>query len=267
VDRSLAGRLRSLKAKLAGMLPWQLKRLLSPITEEARAIGAEQENLSPIVWDRTDALVLTQNPVAEVWLNLAERSPRGRVPPERREALEEELRDFLLGVTAADSGRPVVEQVLRREDCVHGPWSHHVADLLVAFDQSEPCEEVLARGRDGTTIHVDSTSPGTSEVQFCGHHEPWGFIAAHGPDIARGIEDVECHVRDLMPTLAYLLTGEVPEGLDGKLIESLIAPESLQARPPVEGPPVPPPEGDDEYTYTEAERADVEQRLRDLGYL
>lgn len=266
-DRSLPGRLRRLKSVIAGLLPWQLKRLLAPITEQARAAGAEKENLAPIVWEETDALVLVPNPATEIWLNLARRSPRGRVHPEDEGALEAELIEVIGGATNGLTGERAVRTVMRRDECVHGPWSHHVADLLAIFEQDGPCEELIAHAVDGTEVRVTTGSPGACTVPFAGHHEPWGFVAAHGPRIARGVADVECDVSDLMPTLAYILSGRVPQGLDGRLIEEMIDPEALRGRPPESGPPVPPPREDEGYEYTEAERAEVEGRLKDLGYL
>ncbi len=91
------------------------------------------------------------------------------------------------------------------------------------------------------------------------------MVALPGPrrppasTIAAGIEDVA-------PTVLYLMGEQVPLDLEGRVLEEAVSPETLQQSPPSYGEAEMVEVGRAE-SYSPGEAAEVESRLRDLGYL
>jgi hypothetical protein len=86
-----------------------------------------------------------------------------------------------------------------------------------------------------------------------------GPAAASKGSIAAGIEDIA-------PTALYLMGEAVPLELEGRVLEEAISPELLEERPPLWGDAAAVEVGRAE-SYSPGEAAEVEGRLRDLGYL
>jgi hypothetical protein len=71
---------------------------------------------------------------------------------------------------------------------------------------------------------------------------------------------------DIAPTALYLLGLPIPEDLEARLLEEVLEPEMLRERAPSAGPPLPAREAA-EAALSAEDRAKVEERLRELGYL
>ena len=260
---------RKIKSAIAQRIPWQVRRLIDPISHERREAGARKYMTQVIDWERTRAFtVVPGGGVGELWLNTKERSPRGEVSEADREALVEELSSALLSVRDARTGEPQVDRIVRREDVVSGPHADLAPDLLIMFREDQDCVAVEIERPDGQTVRLDRSSTGAWGIEHYGYHQHDGLLIAAGPDIRTGDQPVRCDITDLAPTLAYLLGCAIPEGLDGTLVEGIIKPSLLEERPPVGGPPLPPPAwSQDRADYSDEDQAKVEKRLKDLGYI
>ena len=96
-----------------------------------------------------------------------------------------------------------------------------------------------------------------------------GILVAKGPQIRRNAEIENARLIDFAPTLLYLLAQPVPRDMDGKVLDGLFKPEFLRSHPV---------RYDDEKEefqiprrrtgeYSHEEAAQVEERLRALGYI
>jgi hypothetical protein len=92
--------------------------------------------------------------------------------------------------------------------------------------------------------------------------------SSHGPPFKRGAEIAGARLIDFAPTLLYLLGQPVPRDMDGKVLSDLFQPEYLQSHPiryDNEEEDFQAPESRGEYSKEEA--AQVEERLKALGYI
>ena len=187
---------------------------------------------------------LPQNP--GIWINLRGRDPHGIVEPGGEyEDLRDEIIERLGAFCDPQSGRPLVDRVVKREDAVPGPYADRAPDLLV-----EPSSwggyKLLAApsaGRRGRLVRRLASSEliGSKGVGVSGIHRPQGILVAAGPATQTGAGPEGMHLVDVFPLAASLLGLEVSNDTD-----------NTESHKPV---------------YTPEEEAIVRKRLQGLGYL
>ena len=243
---------------------WRLRRRLAKrLPANLRKRWDTVENVF-VNWSRSYAWCdAMETRSAALWLNVEGRQPQGRIRPGAEyERLREEIRQGLAELR--DDGRPVFEQVARREDVYHGPMTELAPDLLLYANPTHglrfngPRPELRARA-----TFVDFIDYG-----FTGAHEPAGIYIVAGPDIAAlGRQDTK-PIESLAPTILSLLGLPIPDGMDAGPLLDFLTPEA-RARTDVRYvPDVAPTEGGEDDAYgSEGDRAQVEARLRALGYV
>lgn len=95
-----------------------------------------------------------------------------------------------------------------------------------------------------------------------------GILVAAGPHVRKAEEIAKARIIDLAPTILHLMGLPVPKDMDGRVLTELFTP-AFQKRHPVtfdEG------ESKEEgrlerSVYSPKEEAEIEERLRGLGYL
>ena len=108
-------------------------------------------------------------------------------------------------------------------------------------------------------IH-DRLDPELSEnYGFSGHHGPIGVLSAAGPAVAHGRLESPSIV-DLAPTILALLGVDAGEQLDGSVLPLFTPADELVAATTGERPVA------EESVYSENEEAEIQERLRALGY-
>jgi predicted AlkP superfamily phosphohydrolase/phosphomutase len=131
------------------------------------------------------------------------------------DALFASLRDDLLALRNLDTGRPVVEDVVRTADRCEGAHLATLPDFFVLWRRDDPIERV--------------GSPKVGEVVYrhrgnrTGDHRPESLFLARGRGIAAGRVD-GVSILDFAPTLAAL-SGVELEQADGTPIRVLCEPE------------------------------------------
>jgi predicted AlkP superfamily phosphohydrolase/phosphomutase len=151
------------------------------------------------------------------------------------------------------SGRALFERVIPREEAAHGPYAAQGADLHVVLDGYNAIAFPLfaADGRVVTRqIRGDS-----------GCHRLHGVLIAAGPDVAPGAAVAGARLIDLAPPSLHLFGLPVPADMDGRVLTELLSGAQAVAVA-----------GAGEYRgrqedFSAEEQAEVEARLRDLGYL
>ncbi len=219
-----------------------------------------------IDWKRTRAYA--QGNYGQVFLNLRGRQPDGPVEPgEEAEALLEEVSGKLLALRGEKSGEPLVRAARRPDELYRGPWTSLAPDLVV--EMRDPRHHTLGL--------FDFTSHRLVQRAFSmsGDHVPEGVLFAAGPAIGPGATPRGAHLADMAPTILHLLGIPVPQDMDGRVLEEVLAPgwnrapiherafTSIAGADPPRATRREPPAS----PLSEEEEAEVRRRLQDLGYL
>jgi predicted AlkP superfamily phosphohydrolase/phosphomutase len=208
-------------------------------------------------WDKTRAFALGH--IGQIYINLRGRQPRGRVAPGAEyEQLRDELRRGLLGLKHPATGEALIARVFNREELYHGAQLDNTPDLVllpydfkyVAFGESEFASNRIVGPALGHT----------------GHHRLEGIVALRGPEVRAGATLKQATLLDLAPTILLALGLPIPSDMDGRVLAEGFAPEWLGSHAPsfVTA-------GADRVEagtgYSDAEEAQVIDRLSDLGYV
>ena len=201
-------------------------------------------------WART--LAYSMGHVGQVYINLKGREPQGIVEPGNYAA----VRERVIGVIEHLGGRqdaPVhVDRVIPREEAASGPYLDRAPDLHVVMDGYRTIAFPLF-ATDGKVV--------TRQIRGdSGCHRLHGVLIARGPGVAQG-EISGARIIDLAPTILHLMNVPVPDDMDGRVLA-----EALATQLPVETQAAVP-SSQAQADLTEEEAAEVEERLRALGYL
>jgi predicted AlkP superfamily phosphohydrolase/phosphomutase len=211
-----------------------------------------------IDWSKTKAY--SQGNFGQIFVNQKGRQPQGCVEPEDVRALLDDLKAGLMAIPHPETGEPLVEKVLEREDLYDGPHAHLAPDLTVVLRDWRYRTIGL---HDFTTNKLISPSFGPT-----GDHRMEGVLIASGAGVRQGATLEPANLLDIAPTVLHLLGVPVPGDMDGRVLSELFDPTIVPQVGNSEGSngehlapePV-------EAAYTEEEDAEIQQRLADLGYI
>ena len=209
-------------------------------------------------WSRTRAY--SQGNFGQIFVNQEGRQPQGCVKAADIRPLLNDLKAGLLAIPHPQTGEPLVEKVLERDELYHGPHAHLAPDLTVVLRDWRYRTIGL---HDFTTNKLISPSFGPT-----GDHRMEGVLIASGPGVRPGATlDTSANLLDIAPTVLNLLGVPVPSDMDGRVLAELFDQAMIPASQL--------PNNLDEHAipepatsaYTEEEDAAIQQRLADLGYL
>jgi len=206
-----------------------------------------------IVWERT---IAHAEPPGFIWINAKDRYPRGIVEPGvEYERVRDEIREGLADLVDPDSGEPVFEAIVTREEAFSGAAIGDAPDLVAH------CRPGFITEYGPQKKFVVGPSSG---ARFNGYHVMRGMIVAAGPELRAGEVVEGARIVDVAPTILHLLDMPAPPSLDGRPLEAFLREEAL-ARRRIRAEEIavdftPPAEAD-------FERSSIEQSLRDLGYM
>jgi predicted AlkP superfamily phosphohydrolase/phosphomutase len=203
-------------------------------------------------WERT--ISYSMGHVGQVYLNMAGREPHGIVQPQEYDQTRQLVVDTL-GELSDENGRPILSRVVTGDEAYHGPYATKGPDLHLVLDDYNmiACPLFATEGKVITSqIRGDS-----------GCHRSEGIFLAQGPGIKTGVHLPQNHISDLAPTIMHLLGEPVPEIMDGRVLSEIFT-QQQQVKYDDQD------QGDDivpEQDFSVDEAAQVEDRLRGLGYL
>ena len=172
--------------------------------------------------------------------------------PAERAVLAKRLCDELLYDLGPDSKNPVIAMI-RPGGQVYGEEARDsVPDLIVEFEKGV----VAVINPLGDQVVQKANYDGKQH----GTHEPDGIIVAHGPGIKKG-EELDGDIVDIVPTVLAYFGISVPRHIDGKVLSGAFTqPPDVDYEDVDLGGAAP-------AGYSDAEQAEVEKHLTDLGYL
>lgn len=226
----------------------ELVKDMRPPRKELLGRTLQQAGLMPEhrALDTARTLLLPTDFGLQLWVNSADRFAQGPVAPEEKEAVLVGASAHLLAQRAGD-GQPIVAATYRGAELYHGPEAAKGPDLVVEL----------------ANFYRPDGGAAARNPQIEGGHTPHGILIAAGPDIADGATLDAPALADLAPTVLHLLGEAVPPDMDGRVLEELATlsrPVRYGTAPAVRE--VAPGAG-----LSAAEQAEVEEQLRQLGYL
>jgi predicted AlkP superfamily phosphohydrolase/phosphomutase len=258
LGRRLVDRLFELRRRVPESWRYAVKQRIPRLREQAY----QREEYTVVDWERTKAF--SYGTFGNIVVNVRGREAEGLVEPgEEYEAVCDDLSARLLELRSPE-GEKIVRSVHRREELFHGPYLDKVPDLLVEFADYAWLGKGNMKSRADTIWDRIEIEPG-SAVSYVGSHRHEGIIALEGPSVAQGVQ-ISAQIVDVAPTLLYLLGRPVPSDLEGRVLVEAIEPSLLEARPLEYAEPALHEAGATE-RYDSSEAAEVEERLRGLGYL
>ncbi len=217
--------------------------------------GQVRLNHLPVDWSRTRVYCPDEG---ALYVNLKGRDPQGSVQAgAERETLINEIIADLQNIRDPRTAELLPARIFRKEEIYSGPYLEHAPDLLVSLDGYRT--EVMAEMGSGALFAEATFRSGT--------HTPEGLLIARGPQILAGGRS-DAGLMDIAPTVLHMLGLPIPESADGRVLLPLFRPDSPARRRPVQTADLQAvfPSADGQ-AYADAEATQVEERLRDLGYL
>ncbi|MCL5257543.1 MAG: alkaline phosphatase family protein, partial [Chloroflexi bacterium] len=196
-----------------------------------------------------------------LYMNMRGREPWGLLEPGPE--YDETRQTILQGLKALidpDDGASVVDTACLAEEVYRGPFTYEAPDLLLTLRSG------YKAGRQFYASRI--FWPAQRDRWGTGCHRREGIVALAGPAVASTDKGLSASIMDVAPTVLYLLGAPIPDDIDGKIIADALQPGMLAARQPETAPAseiaVIRPGG---HVYSEQEEQEVNQRLRNLGYL
>ena len=204
--RGTTGFWRMLKRRLPGWLQYAIKARLPERWQHELLFRWYADDRD---WRGKRAFAVPNNDtVGAIRIALRGRDAAGIVAPGAEyEALCEELVTALTELTDPASGRPVVAEVIRLRDVLHGPYLDDKPDLCVLWEQGFVWDRVHSP-RFGT-LRIQNQDART------GSHTARGFFIATGRGIPAGRVLDGHSIYDVAPTLLARAGIPLPQDLDG----------------------------------------------------
>lgn len=231
---------------LRDRLPRQLK------TSAKQMIRKEYEG--EVDWEQTRLFRLSDR--ATMTMNVQGREPQGIIPPgQYQEARAEIIARLKQALTAYPEFGNC--KFYGREELYHGDAVELSPDIVMVNEDFEismtpsphPDAPMLLSQEDMGRYGLPK------RFKYGEHHMDGIFIAA-GPGITPGTRVEGAQIADITPTMLALTAAGVPEGLDGKVLLGLESQATAST-----------PSSAATAVYSKEEEAEVEERLRSLGYL
>ncbi len=266
LGQSLAARLgisrESVRRLVQRMDPFGLRRVLGRFARASIADKLDDSLSLPVDWARSRAYSGSRTSEG-IYINMIGREPNGIVKAgseyeELRTQIVRALQDFV----DEDTGQTVVSGAFRRDEVYpSGEFVSQLPDILLAFE-------------DKPYLVNESTSPGpiTAPIlggDLTGRHHPMGLFAAVGSSIRGNYTVQDARIVDVMPTILYAMGLPIPKDCDGRVLEEIFTPEYRRTHTVVceETEHALDATEDRGGAYTESEEAEMQRRLRALGYM
>jgi predicted AlkP superfamily phosphohydrolase/phosphomutase len=230
-----------------------LQNITARVSRQARnQVVGKFLSFEDVDWSRTVAYSMGH--VGQVYLNLKGREPEGIVESADYVATRQRVIDVLRTLRDPD-GKPMVDRIIPREEAASGPYLDRAPDLHLILDGYRAIAFPLF-ATDGKVV--------TQQIRGdSGCHRLHGVLIANGPAFASGAIE-GARIVDLAPTILHVLGVPAPADMDGRVLTGALAAD-LQARAVQTGEVAS--STANQVDFTADEQAEVEERLRALGYL
>jgi predicted AlkP superfamily phosphohydrolase/phosphomutase len=237
-----------------GYLTWGETSGLSDVERE-RIDKMVQNHFVYLDWGKTKAYAQSAA-TNGIHIRVARKPGEVGVSPAEYESFRDRLIEELLGTRDPESGEPVVQAVLKKEEAFPGLHNDRCPDLTVILN-------------DHGFISTLNTDPVVwKRPEVSGTHRPEGILVASGRGVRAGARAPMQSILDVAPTLLYSLGLDVPSDFEGSVMRELFEPGFLAGREVRVGAPT-----SLDAVASKGKLADAEEeelilsRLRALGYV
>lgn len=181
--------------------------------------------------------------------------------PELRKQTESQLDEKIRRMVNPDTGLPVIEKILPRDQIYRGPKLDTLPDWIL-----KPLPGITVNGyfnpfRSGILLPIRK-----GRDFHMGTHHPDGILLAAGPRVRSASRIAGANLIDIAPTLLAWLGIPVPKSMEGRILQDLFTHRISKAQvgkfPSASSPAV-----SDAEVYSKDDIQNIEDRLRDLGYI
>jgi predicted AlkP superfamily phosphohydrolase/phosphomutase len=239
-----------------------LQNVVSRVSKSTRnSVFSQFLSFSDVDWRRTIAYSLGH--MGQVYINVKGREPHGVIERGGRTGISrdyEQAREQVISALSTldtPDGRPMLSQVIPSEVLSRGEHADKGADLHLVLDDYHYISCPLF-ATDWSVISKQIRGDS-------GSHRLHGILIARGPGIRAGKVD-GARIVDLAPTMLRLLDCPIPADMDGRVLTRVIKSTPLDAYP-LQTQVTKLPAKQASYVLSDAEEAELEARLRGLGYL
>lgn len=210
-------------------------------------------SFNDVDWSRS--LAYSIGHVGQIYINLRGREPHGIVEPGAEyDAVRQRVGETLRDLRDPRTGEPMVDHVIPGDQVVHGPYASRGPDLHLVLDGYRAVAfPLFAADRRVVTQQIRGDS---------GCHRRHGILIGWGRGIRAGATLTDARIMDLTPTILHLMGLPVPRDMDGGVLTA-----ALTLDRSVEYEEVQTTGANAQVGLSAEETAEVEERLRSLGYL
>ena len=241
-----------------GLLNVKVKRTLDPRRKGKKSLLRRIFlSYNDVDWSRTKAF--TVGGMGQIYINVKGRNRLGCVAPGAEydrvcDTIAKQIKEIIIPRT----GQPFVQRVYHRDELYRGEHSDTMPDLVLLPSDMRYLDSGVEFASNQMFSELDVNS---------GAHRTNGVFMLWGPYARSGRELQGISIRDIAPTALHLLGLPVPDDIDGRVAVQALS-EEYMARHPVQiaaaGGPAGGRQGGDE---SEADEAQIRERLTSLGYL
>lgn len=198
-------------------------------------------------------------------INLKGREPNGIIDPSDYHNIRNELMEKLTSLRDSESGDPLFEMVYRREDICNDIEEHMLPDILAISNNSSGCKLVsnLVVRRNVLSYPFVVTC---ETAKYFGEHTSEGIYIFSGPAFNQNEEGNTYNLTDITSLILYLHNVAIPKSFDGIVPLEVICSKSRKNQIEYQEKIVLQENGL-KNTLDEKDRKDIEERLKNLGYL
>jgi len=247
-----------------------IKRILPPaVTSRLRkAARASREALlsgPAVVVDRPASTAVPVGGYGAVRMLISGRDPDGAVEPQRAAEVRRGTVRALQEARDPATGDLLFSRVASRDELYHGPAIDDAPDAVLS-----PLSEDMAFGAATSeaelVLFIQQPGLVTPLIPPCGVHADTGILMISGEGVAAASAPRACSVTDFAPTVLHLLGLPVPSYMDGRALTECLSGDAAARPVQVVDEALPEPEAQVD-VYSAEEQAELEERLRGLGYL
>lgn len=180
---------------------------------------------------------------------------------EEKNRLAQDIKIKLLNLKDPQTDRPIVQKVHFKLDIYHGDKLENLPDLVI-----EPQKGYSFTGHYQFNADLFHTVSPQHDMHI-GKHHPDGVFIASGPQILSG-RNLTANIVDIAPTVIYAMGLPVSDRMDGSVLIDLFS-EIHKNQHPIRK------QSEESFNsgqasdsdYSKEDNSNIEQRLKDLGYL
>jgi predicted AlkP superfamily phosphohydrolase/phosphomutase len=272
----ISGQLGRLKYSLLKRTNNQIKKLFPRKTKEMmlRLFPRLRDRVDSVLflpgidWSRTVAYSRENHPA--IFINTAGREAKGIIEPgEQYENIRDQIIENLKKLRCRDTGQRIVGGIFKREEIYHGPELFRAPDIIFQWNQFLHVHR--PSGNSFTkdfleTLDDKALLESEAKVRPSGIHRDHGICIILGDHVKKNMCIGGIEICDITPTTLYLLGTQIPDDMDGKLIQDAIEGDYLKQNP-FQTVPASGWEELNQWHFGLDEAKAIEKRLRGLGYI